>query len=335
MAARNDAIFQSHSAKSEESYPQELVLKRVFDAPRDLVWKVWTDPAHLAQWWGPKGFTNPRCEWDARPGGAIHIDMRAPDGVVYPMSGTMKEVVPMERLVFVSSALDENGKSMFDVLSTAIFADQGGKTALTLQLRVISVTERAPQYLKGMEMGWNMSLDRLAEHVAATAASAIATISGDREIVCARVFDAPRELVWQVFTDPNHITHWWGPRGFSVTTQQMQLKPGGVWRHVMHGPDGRDYHCRIIYREVVEPERLVYEHSPEEGCEPVRMETTVTFTALGDKTRIDFRSTFPSTAERDDNAKKYGAVEGLTDTLARLAELLSSLLAEEKPGEKQ
>lgn len=161
MAARNDAIFQSSA-----EYPRELVLKRVFDAPRELVWKVWTDPAHLAQWWGPKGFTNPRCEWDARPGGAIDIDMRAPDGVVYPMSGVVKEVAPPERLVFVCSALDEKGNSMFEVLNTVTLKEQHGKTSLTLEARVISVTERAPQHLKGMEMGWSMSLDRLAEYLA-------------------------------------------------------------------------------------------------------------------------------------------------------------------------
>jgi uncharacterized protein YndB with AHSA1/START domain len=167
MAARNDATFHSsQKLASQESYPQELVLKRVFDAPRELVWKVWADPAHLAQWWGPKGFTNPRCEWNARPSGAIHIDMRAPDGVVYPMSGVFQEVVEPERLVFVSSALDENGNSMFDVLNTVTFTEELGKTAVTLHARVISATERAPQYLKGMEMGWSMSFDRLAEYLA-------------------------------------------------------------------------------------------------------------------------------------------------------------------------
>jgi uncharacterized protein YndB with AHSA1/START domain len=161
MAARNDAGFHT----SQASYPHELVRKRVFDAPRELVWKVWTDPAHLAQWWGPKGFTNPRCEWNARPKGSIHIDMRAPDGVIYPMSGVFEEIVEPERLVFVSSALDENGKSMFDVMNTVILTEEHGKTALTLKARVISVTERAPQYLKGMEMGWNMSFDRLTEYL--------------------------------------------------------------------------------------------------------------------------------------------------------------------------
>jgi uncharacterized protein YndB with AHSA1/START domain len=94
--------------------------------------------------------------------------MRAPDGVVYPMRGEFREIVEPERLVFVSSALDGNGNSMFDVLSTVTFAEQRGKTVLTLQLRVIKATAVAPQYLKGMEMGWTMSLERLGEHLAKT-----------------------------------------------------------------------------------------------------------------------------------------------------------------------
>ena len=98
---------------------------------------------------------------DVREGGAIRIHMRAPDGVVYPMTGVFQEIVVPERLVFVGSALDDKGNSMFDVLNTVTFAEQRGKTALTLQLRVIKATAAAPQYLKGMEMGWTQSLDRL------------------------------------------------------------------------------------------------------------------------------------------------------------------------------
>lgn len=144
-----------------ESSEWDLVMTRVFDAPRDLMFKVWTDTKHVAQWWGPKGFTNPVCEMDVREGGTIRIHMRAPDGVLYPMTGVFEEVVPPERLVFVGSALDDKGNSMFDVQNTVTFAEQRGKTALTLQLRVIKATAAAPQYLKGMEMGWTQSLDRL------------------------------------------------------------------------------------------------------------------------------------------------------------------------------
>jgi uncharacterized protein YndB with AHSA1/START domain len=144
----------------------DLVITRVFDAPRKLVFKAWTDPAHVAQWWGPNGFTNPVCEMDVRVGGAIRIHMRAPNGVVYPMTGVFEEISEPDRLVFVSSALDEKGNSMFDVLTTVLFTDQHGKTALTMQARVIRTTAQAPQYLQGMEAGWTQSLDRLGAHLA-------------------------------------------------------------------------------------------------------------------------------------------------------------------------
>ncbi|MGZ3593758.1 MAG: SRPBCC domain-containing protein, partial [Syntrophales bacterium] len=83
-----------------------LVITRFFDAPRDIVFKAWTDEKLVAQWWGPNGFANPVCELDARPGGAIHIDMRGPDGVVYPMKGIFHEIAEPERLVFTSSAIE-------------------------------------------------------------------------------------------------------------------------------------------------------------------------------------------------------------------------------------
>jgi uncharacterized protein YndB with AHSA1/START domain len=140
---------------------KELVLKRVFNAPRERVWKAWTDPRQLAQWWGPAGFTNPVCEADVRPGGAIRIDMRGPDGAVYPMTGVYREVVAPERLVFTASALDEKGRPLFEVLNTVTFAKQGGKTLLTVRARVVNKTAGADAYLEGMEEGWSQSLVRL------------------------------------------------------------------------------------------------------------------------------------------------------------------------------
>ncbi len=144
----------------------EVAFTRVFAAPRRLVFQVWTDPKHVAQWWGPHGFTNPRCELDARPGGAIHIDMRGPDGRIYPMTGTFDEVVEPERLVFTSSALDEKGNAMFDVVTTVNFTERGGKTTLTMQARVVKSTANAMQYIQGMEAGWTQSFERLEAYVA-------------------------------------------------------------------------------------------------------------------------------------------------------------------------
>ncbi len=145
---------------------QELVLTRVFDAPRELVFKAWTDPKRVAQWWGPHGFTNPVCELDARPGGAIRIHMRAPDGTVYPMTGLYQEVAEPERIVFTSAALDAAGNAMFEVLTTVTFAEQGGKTKQTMRARVIKMTPQAAPYIAGMEQGWTQSLERLTAYVA-------------------------------------------------------------------------------------------------------------------------------------------------------------------------
>jgi len=150
-----------------ESSQWDLVMTRTFDAPRELVFRAWTDPKQVQQWWGPHGFTNPRCEVDARRGGALRIDMRGPNGVVYPMKAVFEEVTEPERLVFLSSALDDKGNSMFDVRNIVTLVDRRGKTELTLQARVVRTTAAAPQYLEGMKLGWSQSLERLQAHVRA------------------------------------------------------------------------------------------------------------------------------------------------------------------------
>ena len=161
MPAR-EAAGRPEPGKTE----RELVLTRTFNAPRALVFAAWTDPTRVAQWWGPHGFTTPVCEVDARPGGAIRIHMRGPDGTVYPMTGVYQEVVAPERLVFTSAALDKTGKPLFEVLTTVTFAEQGGKTTLTLRARVIKSTAEAAPYLQGMEAGWTQTLERLETHLA-------------------------------------------------------------------------------------------------------------------------------------------------------------------------
>ena len=125
------------------------------------MFKAWTDAKMLAQWWGPKGFTNPVCEIDARVGGALRIHMRAPDGGIYPMKGEIREIVPPERLAFTNIAVDETGNHIIEGFTTVTFADEDGKTRLTLHTRGSAVVEKAIAYLQGMEMGWTMSIDKL------------------------------------------------------------------------------------------------------------------------------------------------------------------------------
>ena len=147
------------------SNPQELVLTRVFDAPRKLVFQAWTDAKCVAEWWGPQHFTNPVCEVDARPGGAIRIHMRAPDGTVYVMTGVFQEVVEPERLVFTSAALDDKGNALFEVLTTVTFTEHEGKTKQTMRARVIKSTPQSAPYIAGMEQGWTQSLERLTSYL--------------------------------------------------------------------------------------------------------------------------------------------------------------------------
>jgi uncharacterized protein YndB with AHSA1/START domain len=146
-------------------------------------------------------------------------------------------------------------------------------------------------------------------------------------IVGSRVIDAPRDLVWSVWTDPKHLGQWWGPDGFRTTTSTFDFKPGGVWRFVMHGPDGRDYENRITFDEIVKPELLRYHHGGGDDVEPVQFRTTVTFDDLGDKTRVTLHGVFPSAEERARVIKEYGADKGLTQTLARLDEYVVSMNA--------
>jgi uncharacterized protein YndB with AHSA1/START domain len=146
-----------------------------------------------------------------------------------------------------------------------------------------------------------------------------------RALVTTRVYDAPRELVFAAWSDPKHLAQWWGPNGFTTTTHAFDMRPGGVWRFVMHGPDGRDYQNRITFEEIVKPERLVYHHGGGDDVEPVQFRVTVTFEDLGGKTRLTMRGVFPSAAERDRVVKDYGAAEGAKQTLARLAAHLDTM----------
>lgn len=145
---------------------RELTLTRIIDAPRALVFRAWTDPKYMTQWWGPKNFTNPVCDMDVRPGGALRIVMRAPDGAEYPMTGVFREVVEPERPVFTNIAVDAAGNHLLEGLTTVTFAEHAGKTKLTVETRAVAMVDYAARMLEGMEAGWTQSLDRLAALVA-------------------------------------------------------------------------------------------------------------------------------------------------------------------------
>ena len=142
------------------------------------------------------------------------------------------------------------------------------------------------------------------------------------EIVLRRVIHAPRERVWIAWTDPEQVAEWWGPDGFTTTTDEMDVRPGGVWRFVMHGPDGVDYKNLIHYVEVVKPRYMTYQHGGEEEHASIRFHVTVTFEEHDGKTTVTLHSVFPTPEERDRVIREHGALEGGKQTLARLDEYL-------------
>jgi uncharacterized protein YndB with AHSA1/START domain len=151
--------------------------------------------------------------------------------------------------------------------------------------------------------------------------------TADREIIITREFSAPRELVWEAMTNPKHVVNWWGPRGFSTTIEKMDFRVGGVWQHVMRGPDGANYPNRSVFKEIVAPEKIVFSHGGGREKGPgVSFTATWTFDKIEkNKTRVTIRMLFPSAAERDRVVKEFGAIEGGKQTLEKLGEYLAKM----------
>jgi uncharacterized protein YndB with AHSA1/START domain len=153
----------------------------------------------------------------------------------------------------------------------------------------------------------------------------ITTNTDVRELVINRIFNAPRELVFEAWTNPIHLIQWWGPKGFTNTVHEIDVRVDGVWRYTMHGPDGVDYENKIVYLEVIKPEKLIYAHGDDSEDDPGQFEVTVTFDEQGGKTELTMRMRFKSAAESDKVVKDYGAIEGAKSTLDRLEELLAQM----------
>ncbi len=153
-------------------------------------------------------------------------------------------------------------------------------------------------------------------------APAIGTDTADREILLTRVYDAPRELVFDAWTHPEHVGRWWGPRGFTITTHEMDVRAGGAWRFIMHGPDGTDYDNEIIYTEVTRPERLIYGHGQRDGI--AWFNVSATFIEEDGKTRVTMHTVFPTAEARTMAIEQRGAIEGAKQTMERLAEFLAA-----------
>lgn len=295
---------------------KEVTITRTFDAPRQLVFDAWIEVKHFKEWWMPRGFTNPVCEFTntktpgrAEVGSQLKITSYHADFGEMPMTGEFEEITPIDRIVFTGGAFpDANGTMQLVDRNTVTFSDEpNAKTRVVLHAVVIKSAPEFAAALAGMEQGWNESIDRLAELVEDTS---------DREMSITRVVDAPCDLVWKVWTDPAHIREWWGPNGFTNTIHKFHFVPGGEWLLTMHGPDKADYPNHIRFIEIIKNERLIYDHGqPEDGGQ---FRTFVRFSNEGGKTRISMKGVFRTVEYKKMVVEKYGALEGQQQHMARM-----------------
>jgi uncharacterized protein YndB with AHSA1/START domain len=304
----------ARASAAASTFDREIVITRVFDSPRDVVFQAWIDPQHIGSWWGPKGFTTTTYQMDVRPGGVWRFVMHGPDGVDYQNKIVYLEIMKPERLVYDHG--DEADAGHFRV--TVTFADQGGKTKLTMRSVFKSAAERDEVVTKYHAIeGGNQTLDRLAEHLATKAAY--------RDLVLTRIFDAPRELVFKAWTEPERLRRWWGPKGFTNPVCEVDVRPGGAMRIHMRGPDGVVYPMTGVFHEIIEPERLVFSSSAldKNGNPLFEVLTTVTFSEHGGKTKLTLHASVEK-ATAEGAPHLAGMEQGWNQTLDRLAQEVSA-----------
>jgi uncharacterized protein YndB with AHSA1/START domain len=278
---KNTFMKTAPLTESKNLVGQEFVITREYDAPRELVWLACTEAEHLAQWWGPRGFSAPVCEWDAKPGNKIYVVMRAPNGTDFPMGGQFHEVLAPEELVTTTGALDDQGELMFEFRHTLTLVEQDGKTKLTMRSRLLKVNSPdAAKYIGGFEAGMGQSLERLTEVVEKI------------PFTIEQIFDAPVALVWRALTTPADLSRWY----FDLINFRPEV---GCDFHfvVEHEGNTCDHRCKVT--EVIPQKKIAYtwRYHGHEGNSLVSFELF----ADGGKTKLKLTherlETFPKTPQ--------------------------------------
>jgi uncharacterized protein YndB with AHSA1/START domain len=273
-----------------------LVVCRTIAAPRVLVFDAFTDPDHLAHWWGPNGFTTTSIAFDMRVGGFWRFVMHGPDGRAYDNHVVYDEIVPPERLTFHHIG---NEGSLHHA-TTVTFEDLGASTRLTLTV-VFATAEQRTLLIKEhkVDQGGQETLARLAAMLDADA------------FVLSRRFAAPREMVWAMWTDAVHLAHWWGPKGFDWIFGTLDLCPDGIFHYGMRGPKDQEMWGKFVFDAIVPPERLSFVSSfsdrdsgvtraPWFADWPLQVFNVMTLAAEGEGTHVVLKASplHATTAER-------------------------------------
>lgn len=233
---------------ARRSDSKELRITRIYDASVSAVWDAWTDPAQVAQWWGPRGFTLTTHSKDLRPGGTWVYTMHGPDGTDYPNKTVYHEVEPHRRLVYDHGGSDDR-PPLFHV--TVLFSEVRGKTRMEMCMTLPSPEAAAETRTFVKKVGGDATWDRLAEHLAWTSAA-------KQRFVINRVFDAPIDLMYRMWTDPEHLSRWIPPTGTTMKFLRADIRPGGTTHSFMTDGGSLKMYGRAEYLEMSPPHRIVY-----------------------------------------------------------------------------
>ena len=233
------------TAKNKSS---DINIIRVYDAPVKMVWDAWTDPKKAAKWWGPRGFTITTHSKDLRPGGSWIYTMHGPDGTDYPNKTQYFEVEEHAKLVYDHGGSDDR-PPMFRV--TVLFSEKNGKTTMNMTMSH-PTPEAADETRKIIKMAnGNSTWDRLAEYIEHE-------LSGKEKFVINRSFDAPLDLMFEIWTNPQYLLQWLPPTGTTMQFIRADIRTGKSSFYAMPLPGGSAMYGRIEYIKVEKPGTITY-----------------------------------------------------------------------------
>jgi uncharacterized protein YndB with AHSA1/START domain len=323
----------NYEAEFNRLSDREVSAKRLIDAPRDLVFKTYTDPELISYWWGPRWLTTAVDQMDLRPGGVWRFIQWDASGNAYAFNGVYRNIVPPEKLAY---SFEFEGAPGHPVESTVTFKEADGRTILTVTSLFETKEDLDAMRSEGMEAGLRESLDRLEELLAWKAAG--------RPFFISRLFDAPVEKLFKAFTEPEQLRLWFGPKGSTILAGRMDLRPGGVYHYGMLTENDREMWGKWVFREISAPERIVFISSfsdalggvtrhPLSAGWPLETISAVLFQEKDGKTMLTIQgSPFHATPlERDTFSDAFDEMRmGWEGTLEQLETYLAALKRREK-----
>jgi len=313
---------------------QEVIVTRIINAPREVVFKTITDPLLIPQWWGPRRLTTSVHKMVVMPGGTWRYLQHDDQGIEYGFHGVYHDVIIPERLVYT---MEYEGIPGHVSLNIDKLAERDNTTIMTSSTIFQSVEDRDGYMQMGMEEGTIEMTKRLNELLAKDdiqerREETMTHHEGNgKSIKITRIFNAPRERVWQRWTDPDELMCWWGPKDYTAPYAKIDLRTGGKYLSCMRGPDGKEYWGTGTYKEIIEPNRIVYTDSFADehgnivpasyygmGSDiPIELQVEVTLEDFGGKTRMTLEHYGLPEGEMSDQTK-----ESWSQSFDKLAECL-------------